>query len=122
MTELGVNQVFARSPQAKGRVERLAGTFQDRLVTEVRHAAAAIAEAQAMLERFLSRFNARFQVEAAQLDPAYHALAPALDLGAIVAFDSLSRSLGTTPSNAAGARSSSCPARSGPSMRDQGSK
>ena len=33
MGELGIRQIFARSPQAKGRVERAAGTFQDRLVT-----------------------------------------------------------------------------------------
>ena len=38
--ELGVQQIFARSPQAKGRVERAAGTFQDRLVTELRLAGA----------------------------------------------------------------------------------
>lgn len=31
MVELGVRQVFARSPQAKGRVRRIAGSFQDRL-------------------------------------------------------------------------------------------
>ena len=36
MDELGVQMVFALSPQAKGRVERTAGTFQDRLVTELR--------------------------------------------------------------------------------------
>ena len=36
MVELGIRQIFARSPQAKGRVERMAGTFQDRLVTELR--------------------------------------------------------------------------------------
>ena len=33
MDELGVQMIFALSPQAKGRVERTAGTFQDRLVT-----------------------------------------------------------------------------------------
>ena len=36
IAELGIHQIFARSPQAKGRVERAAGTFQDRLVTELR--------------------------------------------------------------------------------------
>ena len=47
MAELGVRLIFARSPQAKGRVERMAGTFQDRLVTELRLASATtIAEAQ----------------------------------------------------------------------------
>ena len=40
LVELGIQQIFARSPQAKGRVERMAGTFQDRLVTELRLAGA----------------------------------------------------------------------------------
>ena len=40
MRDLGVQQTFALSPQAKGRVERAAGTFQDRLVTELRLARA----------------------------------------------------------------------------------
>ena len=36
MEELGIQMIFALSTQAKGRVERTAGTFQDRLVTELR--------------------------------------------------------------------------------------
>ena len=81
--ELGITQVLGRSPQAKGRVERFAGTLQDRLVTELRHAAAAtIAEAQAVLDGFLPRFNARFRVQPRQSEPAYCAL----DLGAALAF------------------------------------
>jgi len=40
MEELGIQMVFALSPQRKGRVERAAGTFQDRLVTELRLARA----------------------------------------------------------------------------------
>ena len=87
MAELGVRLIFARSPQAKGRVERMAGTFQDRLVTELRLAlATTIAEAQAVLERFLPRFNARFAVAASQREPAWRPLDPALDFGAILAF------------------------------------
>ena len=87
MAELGVRLIFARSPQAKGRVERMAGTFQDRLVTELRLASAStIAEAQTVLERFLPRFNARFAVAARQPAPAWRPLDPALDLGAILAF------------------------------------
>ena len=87
LAELGVRLIFARSPQAKGRVERMAGTFQDRLVTELRLASATtIAEAQAVLERFLPRFNARFAVAARQPAPAWRPLDPALDLGAILAF------------------------------------
>ncbi len=33
MGQLGIRLIFASSPQAKGRVERACGTFQDRLVT-----------------------------------------------------------------------------------------
>lgn len=87
MAELGVRQIFARSPQAKGRVERAAGTFQDRLVTELRLAGAStIAEAQAVLERFLPRVNERFAVAAREPGPAWRPLGPALDLDAILCF------------------------------------
>ena len=56
MDELGIQMVFALSPQAKGRVERTAGTFQDRLVTEHRLAGAVtIKEASALLKEFLDR-------------------------------------------------------------------
>lgn len=60
MRELGVTQLFARSPEAKGRVERANGTFQDRLVSELRLAGAStIDEANHMLKEFLPRFNER---------------------------------------------------------------
>jgi len=36
LRELGVTPVFAHNPEAQGRVERANGTFQDRLVTELR--------------------------------------------------------------------------------------
>ena len=44
MEELGTQLIFALSPQAKGRVERTAGTFQDRLITELRLAGATTVE------------------------------------------------------------------------------
>ena len=44
MEELGIQLIFALSPQAKGRVERTAGTFQDRLITELRLAGATTME------------------------------------------------------------------------------
>ena len=87
MRELGITQIFARSPQAKGRVERAAGTFQDRLVTELSDASAStIAEAQTVLERFLPRFNARFRVPAAEPEVAYRPLDRALPLASILGF------------------------------------
>ena len=67
MHDLGVQQIFALSPQAKGRVERMLETFQDRLVTELRLArASSIDEAGSVLQEFLPRFNARFAVAAEQ--------------------------------------------------------
>lgn len=87
MRELGISQILARSPQAKGRVERIAGTFQDRLVTELRLArASTISEAQALLDQFLPRFNARFAVSAAVAAGAWRAVDPGVDLMAVLGF------------------------------------
>ena len=72
LQELGIRQIFARSPQAKGRVERAAGTFQDRLVTELRLAdARTIDQATAVLRDYLPRYNARFAVQPEHPEPAY---------------------------------------------------
>ena len=81
MRELGIRQIFAMSPQAKGRVERMASTFQDRLVTELRLAGAATMEqANAVLQEFLPRFNARFAVAAEQPEAAYRPVPEDLSL------------------------------------------
>ena len=81
MRELGIEQIFARSPRAKGRVERMAGTFQDRLVSELRLAdAATIDQANAVLRDFLPRFNSQFRVPAQQSQPAYRSLDTSLHL------------------------------------------
>ena len=72
MRELGIRQIFALSPQAKGRVERMASTFQDRLVTELRLAGAStMDQANDILQQFLPRFNAQFAVAAEQPEQAY---------------------------------------------------
>jgi hypothetical protein len=72
LKELGIQAVFALSPQAKGRIERLFGTLQDRLVSELRLAGAATMEmANRTLQDFLPRFNARFGVPASQPGKAY---------------------------------------------------
>jgi transposase len=64
--------VAARSPQAKGRVERLWGTLQDRLRSELRLAGAAtLEEANAVLAAYLARHNDRFAVAAADPAPAW---------------------------------------------------
>jgi transposase len=78
LEELGIASIAAQSPQAKGRIERLFGTLQDRLVTELRLAGAGtLAEADQTLAGFLPRFNARFRVPAAEAGAAYRPLDPA---------------------------------------------
>ena len=60
--ELGVRVIPASSPQAKGRVERLFGTLQDRLVKELRLAKATTREAaNRLLARYLPRHNRQFR-------------------------------------------------------------
>ncbi len=87
MDELGIQLIFALSPQAKGRVERAAGTFQDRLVTEVRLAgASSIGEANGMLEQFLPRYNRRFRVPPQCSESAYRPLDCELYLDRVLCF------------------------------------
>lgn len=75
LAELGITSIAARSPQAKGRVERLWGTFQDRLVTELRLAGASDRDsAERVLARFVPAFNRRFSVPPANDQPAWRAL------------------------------------------------
>jgi hypothetical protein len=66
--ELGVELIAAHSPQAKGRVERLFKTVQDRLVKELRLAGIATIEAaNRLLEEWLPIYNRRFAVQPAQV-------------------------------------------------------
>lgn len=63
--ELRIDLIKANSPQAKGRVERLFHTLQDRLIKELRLAnISTVEEANTFLEKiFIPKFNARFAVE-----------------------------------------------------------
>jgi transposase len=72
MEELGITSISAGSPQAKGRIERLWGIFQDRLTSELRLAGAeTLEEANRVLADFLPRYNRRFAIEAAEPESAY---------------------------------------------------
>ncbi|MDP3091983.1 MAG: hypothetical protein Q8N04_15010 [Nitrospira sp.] len=67
LAELGVTVIHAHSPQAKGRVERLFKTLQDRLVKELRLAGIATIEAaNRFVEAWLPSYNRRFSVPPAQ--------------------------------------------------------
>lgn len=69
---LGIGYVRAHSPQGKGRVERLWGTLQDRLVSELRlRGIATRAAANAFLPEFLADFNRRFAAPARAPQPVW---------------------------------------------------
>lgn len=83
-SDLGIALIHARSPQAKGRIERLWLTFQDRLRIELRLAGITDAEAaNAFLPGFLTRYNKRFAEEPAEANSAFRPLPPDLDPDAI---------------------------------------
>jgi hypothetical protein len=87
LVELGVDSIVAGSPQAKGRIERLWGTFQDRLVVELRLAGISdIAAANAFLRPYLARHNARFAVPAADPAPAWRPLPAGVRLERVLVF------------------------------------
>lgn len=72
LSTLGIDLIQARSPQAKGRVERLFGTLQDRLVKALRAAnACTLPQANQVLEAFLPAYNADFTKNPAQSGSAF---------------------------------------------------
>jgi len=87
LKELGIESIPARSPQAKGRIERLFGTFQDRLVSELRLAGAkTLEEANRVLRGFLPRFNRRFAVPAVEAGLAYRPIPSGMKLEEVFCF------------------------------------
>jgi transposase len=72
LDELGVTLIPAGSPQAKGRIERLWETLQDRLVSELRLAGAKTPQqAAAVLKHYLPIHNRKFSKPAAKAQPAW---------------------------------------------------
>lgn len=75
MKELGIAIITARSPQAKGRVERLWNTLQSRLPVEFKIAGiTTVEEANEFLLKYISKFNSMFAVEPEDLELAYRKL------------------------------------------------
>jgi transposase len=74
MQELSIGMVYAYSPQAKGRIERLWETLQDRLTLELRLAGIKSIKEAAFLPGFIQRFNARFAVIPREPQSAYRPL------------------------------------------------
>ena len=76
LRQLGVEPIFANSPQAKGRVERLFKTLQDRLIKELRlqHISTPEAANRFLEKTFLPDFNRRFGVHPASAVDLHRAL------------------------------------------------
>ena len=87
LAELAIELIAAHSPQAKGRIERLWQTFQDRLVKELRQAGATnLGQANQALAAYLPKFNQRFTVAPSQPGSAFRPLPADLDWQAVFAF------------------------------------
>lgn len=86
LEELGIELILAGSPQAKGRIERLWNTAQDRLVKELRLAGACTLEqANEVLEKtFVPWFNRHCVVKPGSVNDAHRPPGPKLDLAAIL--------------------------------------
>lgn len=74
LSDFGIGVIYALTPQAKGRVERLWGTLQDRLVSELRLAGArTAAEANKVLRQYRKEHNERFAISAKSPASAWRA-------------------------------------------------
>lgn len=80
--ELGINVIFADSPQAKGRIERLWQTFQDRLISELRLMnISTLEEANEYLHSvFLPKYNQKFTRKPQLEEVAYRPIPEGMDL------------------------------------------
>lgn len=79
MNQVGVETITAHSPEAKGRVERMFKTLQDRLVKEMRLAnITTIEQANKFLEGYIPQFNAKFAVVPAKKADWHRKLNPIL--------------------------------------------
>ena len=84
---LEIEVIYALSPQAKGRVERLWGTLQDRLVSELRLAGAtSVEQANAVLQAFRPAHNRRFAIPPAHATPAWRPVRRGTELARICSF------------------------------------
>lgn len=85
--ELDIEAIYAMTPQAKGRVERMWGTLQDRLVSELRlENACTLEQADEVLQRFRKAYNQRFGRCAKNQTSAWRKRPEAAEVARICAF------------------------------------
>jgi hypothetical protein len=85
-----MHHIVATSPQAKGRIERLWTTFQDRLVAALRLAGITTLAGgdPCLVPTFLPAFTTQFAVPPAVAAPAYRRVSRGVDLTRLCAFHS----------------------------------
>ena len=84
LNELEVETIYANSPQAKGRIERLFKTFQDRLIKEMRLANVSTKiEANKFLKKYLPIYNKRFSIAPAKETNLHRGIPKEIDLESI---------------------------------------
>jgi transposase len=84
---LGIESIAALSPQAKGRIERLFGTLQDRLIAELGlEGLQSLEAANRFLNAFIPRFNRRFALCPRESEEAWRKVPPELDLDRMISF------------------------------------
>ena len=87
---LGIEIIRAWSPEAKGRIERCNGVYQDRLVKEIRlKELQTVAQVNALLDDFDVDLNQRFSVAAAQPEDFHRPVARGVDLADVFVFEEL---------------------------------
>jgi len=85
MKELNVAMIHARSPQAKGRVERANGTLQDRLIKKMRRRGiATLTEGNEFLEEYRKEHNLKFSKQAENSEDAHVEMLPSMFLDRIL--------------------------------------
>lgn len=85
MNELGITLIPARSPQAKGRVERLWETLQSRLPVEFKIAGiTTVDKANEFLLQYIDKFNSLFAVEAQDSESAYRPISDDVDIAHVL--------------------------------------
>jgi len=82
LEELGVQIIFANSPEAKGRIERLWGTWQDRLIPEmrIRNIQSYDGANDYLQNQFIPNDHAKFKVVPENFETAYKPLPKGIDL------------------------------------------
>jgi transposase len=88
LSALGIQPIFALSPEAKGRIERLFKTLQDRLVAEMslEHITSIDSANTFLHSKFMNSFNRRFGVPPKESEKAWREVSPKLDLDRLISF------------------------------------